>query len=402
MDTTYFLQSAQEAGGEVLEPVGTWGGTLSGEAIAFFQNPDMHATVSVEAASKYFLEAMKVASSDSLKHALCNVHSIVRGNIFLYGALADASCVAVLTTLAKAHDATMSDKAASLLAGVMCRFSQRFTVAQVKALADYSGTEAGKLDVLANLLKYDAWRKDLFEAASMRILSGVSSSSVPVVYKGLMCVWLASFNKATTIPVGVITSVNEVLKSTRTEKVIRMALLAIENLLKNRAMCEEMADQGTVGFVSALEYEKWRDMELIDLIKKLTEKLHAEVKVLTNFERFEREINSGRLKWGFIHTEKFWLENVLKCESNNFRVIDHLMVIVRTAKDPETLAVACHDLGEFARLHPIGKQIANNKGAKDKMLELMSNSQREVAREALLCVQKLMLQSGSLTAIRAN
>jgi len=78
------------------------------------------------------------------------------------------------------------------------------------------------------------------------------------------------------------------------------------------------------------------------------------------------------------------------------------MVIVRTAKDPETLAVACHDLGEFARLHPVGKQIATNKGAKDKMLELMSNSQREVAREALLCVQKLMLQSNSLNAIRAN
>jgi len=236
----------------------------------------------------------------------------------------------------------------------------------------------------------------------MRILSGVSSSSVPVVYKGLMCVWLASFNNGVKIPLTAVSSINEVLKNSRTEKVIRMALLAIENLAKSKAMCEEMADNDTIGLVSALEYEKWRDAELIELISKMKEKLSQELKMLTNFERFEREVNSGKLKWGFIHSEKFWLENVLKCESNNFRVIDHLMVIVRTAKDPETLAVACHDLGEFARLHPVGKQIATNKGAKDKMLELMSNSQREVAREALLCVQKLMLQSNSLNAIRAN
>merc|ERR1719491_1211313 len=187
--------------------------------------------------------------------------------------------------------------------------------------------------------------------------------------------------------VSVVSLVNDCLKSVRTEKVIRMALLCVENLLKSKVMCEEMAEQGTVGFVSSLEYEKWRDSDLIDLIKKLTSALHDQVKMLTNFERFEREIISGRLKWGFIHSEKFWLENVLKCEANNFRVIDHLMVIARTSRDTETLAVACHDLGEFARLHPVGKQIATNRGAKDKMLELMSNTQREVAREALLCVQ---------------
>ena len=48
---------------------------------------------------------------------------------------------------------------------------------------------------------------------------------------------------------------------------------------------------------------------------------------------------------------------VLKCEGNNFRVIDHLMVIARTSRDTETLAVACHDLGEFARLHPVGRRL---------------------------------------------
>jgi len=402
MDTSYFLQSAQEAGGEVLESVSNWGGSLNGDTISFFQNSDIQASASVETAAKHFLAALKLKDVNGVKNGLCHIHSIVRGNIALYGALCGGECVQSLQGLIKANDPLMCDKAASLLTGVMCRYPGKFTIKDVNACVDYPGTEAGKLDVLSNLLKNDAWRVDLFNASSMRILSGVSSSSVPVVYKGLMCVWLASFNNGVKIPLTAVSSINEVLKNSRTEKVIRMALLAIENLAKSKAMCEEMADNDTIGLVSALEYEKWRDAELIELISKMKEKLSQELKMLTNFERFEREVNSGKLKWGFIHSEKFWLENVLKCESNNFRVIDHLMVIVRTAKDPETLAVACHDLGEFARLHPVGKQIATNKGAKDKMLELMSNSQREVAREALLCVQKLMLQSNSLNAIRAN
>merc|ERR1719254_194198 len=99
-------------------------------------------------------------------------------------------------------------------------------------------------------------------------------------------------------------------------------------------MCEELAEQETLNLVCALEYEKWRVDELVNLISTIKGKLQEQVKVLTNFERFEREVTSGRLKWGFIHSEKFWLENVLKCEANNFRIIDHLMVIARTSRDP--------------------------------------------------------------------
>ena len=54
-------------------------------------------------------------------------------------------------------------------------------------------------------------------------------------------------------------------------------------------------------------------------------------------------------------------------------------------------------------LYPLGKSILTQKGAKDKMLELMSSHQREVAREALLCVQKLMLQKQSdLDALKSG
>jgi hypothetical protein len=46
-----------------------------------------------------------------------------------------------------------------------------------------------------------------------------------------------------------------------------------------------MAECGTVDLVSSLEYEKWRDPELVEVIKVLIQDLNQEVKLLTNFER---------------------------------------------------------------------------------------------------------------------
>ncbi len=48
-----------------------------------------------------------------------------------------------------------------------------------------------------------------------------------------------------------------------------------------------------------------------------------------------------KLKWGIVHTDKFW-------ESNANRFSDEVIkdIIKLTAKnDPETRAVACYDLG---------------------------------------------------------
>ena len=50
------------------------------------------------------------------------MHSIVRGSIGLYAALATAENTSNLAELMKFRDTVMCDKAASLLSGVMCRY----------------------------------------------------------------------------------------------------------------------------------------------------------------------------------------------------------------------------------------------------------------------------------------
>lgn len=418
VDALYLIQSAQQAGLEVLEPVSKWGSQLSPQAQQFFATGEQGTTsVSVSFGQQYFHEALRLQDPNALRSAVSAILSIVRGNPYLYQSFVlnhDSSSIRFLHELLKFPDTILVDKVAALLSGIMCRHSNHELFTQrnfnsdksneksnmtdlVRQVANYNnGSESGKMNVLANLLKNDQWRVEIFDTHAMRILSGTAAiNHIPTAYKSVMCLWLASYSKEVEIPSAVVVSINELLKSnSRAEKVVRICLMALENMMKFKSICEAMAENDTINIVSSLEYEKWRDPELVELIARVKLLLQNEVKVLTSFERFEREVMGGKLKWGFIHSDKFWVENVLKFERNNFRIIDHLMVIVRTSRDCESLSVACHDLGEFARLHPMGKLVMSRKGAKEKMLELMSSSQREVAREALLCVQKLMLQKG--------
>lgn len=36
------------------------------------------------------------------------------------------------------------------------------------------------------------------------------------------------------------------------------------------------------------------------------------------------EVNSGQLRWGIVHTDKFWRENVRALEANDFKVLKYV------------------------------------------------------------------------------
>lgn len=61
------------------------------------------------------------------------------------------------------------------------------------------------------------------------------------------------------------------------------------------------------------------------------------------------------MRWSFLHSNKFWHQNVMHFEENEFLAVKKLAMLLRS-QDLVTSAVACFDLGEFARLHPMGKK----------------------------------------------
>lgn len=65
--------------------------------------------------------------------------------------------------------------------------------------------------------------------------------------------------------------------------------------------------------------------------------------------------------------------------------------------DNKAKAVACFDLGEFARFFPNGKTILDRHNVKWKMTMLMQSktASSEVKKEAITCYQKLLMNSWS-------
>lgn len=262
----------------------------------------------------------------------------------------------------------------------------------------YSVTEVGALDAIVNLLKSPNLRGQVWNIHGVqeKITDFRSDSPVPVLYKCIFGVWMASCSKELLMDLknlGVVVLLRKIVGTSRTEKVIRVCLMSLKNLLENAETAEEVVETGAHEAVEALEYEKWRDPEVYDNVKSVTALVSKAVNDHSNFARYEREIKSKKLSWGFIHSEKFWTQNYLAFEKDEFAVVKALVDVVSDDRaDSTTLAVACHDIGEFSRLHPSGKNVlARWPRAKAAVMERMGHTDREVAREALLCVQKLML-----------
>jgi V-type H+-transporting ATPase subunit H len=303
--------------------------------------------------------------------------------------------------------AYVADKGAWLLSSLMSHMPKYFAEDDVKSLVSVltsgsSCTELGVLEAITNLLKAESFRVVVCAQPGVLplVFGAEANKSSPIVYKSVFALWMLSYETelADTLKKhDVVKKLKSILTFSRVEKVIRLGLTVLGNFLQQKkafqAICEDIVEEGILEAVQQLEYEKWRDQELYDDIRMLVQLITSEVKELSNFDRYMRELESGTLAWGFIHNSKFFGENVMKFEQGEFKAVK-LLAKLLSSTDVNTLAVACHDIGEFVSLHPLGKKQIARLGVKERVMELMSSTDenyREVRREALLCCQKIML-----------
>eukprot|EP00427_Karlodinium_veneficum_P009279 CAMPEP_0169084984 /NCGR_PEP_ID=MMETSP1015-20121227/12915_1 /TAXON_ID=342587 /ORGANISM="Karlodinium micrum, Strain CCMP2283" /LENGTH=449 /DNA_ID=CAMNT_0009145035 /DNA_START=83 /DNA_END=1432 /DNA_ORIENTATION=+ len=300
----------------------------------------------------------------------------------------------------------VADKSAWILTSVMGRMPRYFQDDRVLATVNVlmtaqSCSELGRIEAITNLLKAP-FRDVVWSAQGVQnfVLSMTKSRSSPIVYKCVFAIWMISFEPSLMSSLKsaeVIKKLKSIMTESRVEKVIRLCVTVLKNFLAQKRdcheICEDIVEEGVLEAVQQLEYEKWRDQELYDDIRELVALITSEVKELSNFDRYMRELESGSLSWGFIHSSKFFGENILKFDNAEFKALKLLASLLSSA-DVTTLAVACHDIGEFVSLHPLGKKQVGRLGVKERVMELMSSTEpnfREVRREALLCCQKIML-----------
>ncbi|RHY33914.1 hypothetical protein DYB32_001305 [Aphanomyces invadans] len=198
---------------------------------------------------------------------------------------------------------------------------------------------------------------------------------------------------------GGLASLADVLKNSQGK-----AQLAYENLLgkANGAYNERMIDGGLLKTLTNLRDRKWTDEDIAKSITAIRDVLIREFKELNTMERYEKEVRTGSLAWGLLHTEKFWRENVMSFEANEFELIRYaipsstphrvwLLIDLLESDDPKTVSVALYDLGDFVRFYPNGKHIAKRLGAKKVAMKLMTHENAEVQKHALTCISKMMV-----------
>jgi V-type H+-transporting ATPase subunit H len=162
---------------------------------------------------------------------------------------------------------------------------------------------------------------------------------------------------------------------------------------------KDMLAVGMYATLKAMKTRRFGDADVTELVDKLFDMLDAQMVELSSFDAYNQEVLSGRLDWTPPHrAEKFWRENMDKFEAKDFAVVQELVKLLGLAEadveaaDARTVAVVCHDLGEFVRHHARGKKVLNDLDAKTRVMKLMTHKDEEIRKEALLAVQKMMVQ----------
>ncbi|KAM1270247.1 hypothetical protein ACFX2I_002337 [Malus domestica] len=134
----------------------------------------------------------------------------------------------------------------------------------------------------------------------------------------------------------------EVVKNSTKEKVVRVVVLTLRNLLSKGTFGAQMVDLGLPQIIQNLKAQAWS-------------------------------------------------EEILRV----------LITILDTSSDPRALAVACFDISVFVQQRPAGSSIGTDLKAKERVIKLMNHESAEITKNALLCIQRLFLGARYASVLQA-
>jgi len=255
---------------------------------------------------------------------------------------------------------------------------------------------------LRNLLKNPNSHERFAMDGGLKSLMALTAdmTNTQMQYLVIFNLWLLSFNPAMLAEFKqhqVVNMLVELSKKGPREKVVRVVMATLRNLLNKEDFNDEMVFAGLVKVLYVMGQRKLKDQDLIDDLKAVDDRLEEVVETLSSFDMYQSECNSGRLSWTPVHTADFWRENITKFEDGNYALIQRLIHLLDN-QDWKVKEVACYDLGEFARFHPDGRMVIQKFRGKTKLMSLLGGGKDDkipetVRKQALLAVQKLMVQN---------
>ena len=260
---------------------------------------------------------------------------------------------------------------------------------------------ANAVIALMKFLRKDEYRSTFATEDGLLLLASLlktKNKSYQLTYQTLHCLWLLSYNKQVANQVGgtkVINFVVDILRTIQKEKIIRMCLAILNNFKNINNNNEQMLDSGISKPLDILSNKQWGDEDIDKDLDELKKALETNLQALSSFDIYRTEVVSGNLEWSPVHkSERFWKENSHKFEEDNYKVLLLLkQYITSETPNSQVASIACYDLGEFARIHPRGRNIIQQLGIKIPLMALMEDKDPEIRKQALTAIQKLMVHN---------
>ncbi|KAM9790097.1 V-type proton ATPase subunit H isoform X2 [Syngnathus typhle] len=269
--------------------------------------------------------------------------------------------------------------------------------------SQYVQCVAGCLQLMLRINEYRfAW----VEADGVNCITAVLSNKCgfQLQYQMIFCVWLLAFSPQLCEQLrryNVVPALSDILQESVKEKVTRIILAAFRNLLE-KSSDRETRQEYALAMIQCkvlkqlenLEQQKYDDEDITEDVKFLLERLGESVQDLSSFDEYSSELKSGRLEWSPVHkSEKFWRENAVRLNEKNYELLKILTRLLEVSDDPQVIAVAAHDVGEYVRHYPRGKRVIEQLGGKQLVMNHMHHEDQLVRYNALLAVQKLMVHN---------
>lgn len=174
--------------------------------------------------------------------------------------------------------------------------------------------------------------------------------------------------------------------------------MLLDNLKNDPNCLELMSLCDCAQMVLKLQKKPWVDVEIEPLLEKLFEYFQENASDLSSMDKWRKQIERDILVWSPVHTEKFWMDNAHAFNNaNNLEYINKLIEVLKPQNKKSQLAkaVACSDLGNFARYVPTGKGYLDNKGGKEEIGEIMSDNTAtpELKKEAITAYQRMLMNA---------
>ncbi|KAL4502337.1 hypothetical protein ABPG72_011924 [Tetrahymena utriculariae] len=222
-------------------------------------------------------------------------------------------------------------------------------------------------------------------------------SDLQKMYYTLLVLWLISFSEKsvpffTDPQLRLIGQSIEVIQKISREKLVRVAFACYKNLSQNNSCIEVIVDNDLLKVCETLLKGNIKEKEVLDDIQFMGEILEKNIRILTSYEKYEKEINMQLLEWSPVHTEKFWKENVKKFENQDYQMIKKLCDLLGSNRQ-KNIAIACYDIGEFCRFHPFGRNVIEGLEKKSVIMKLANDADPSIKENALLALQKIMLHN---------